>query len=241
MDKWAMASAYGDELIAAYPEEPSIRALRATIFVSGYGDVAAANALFADAVAEMDPEYASIHIQLVLMAKDYDVALAIADDYGELFKAFPAGGREFLLSRIHSYKGDEVAAREYALKSVEALAPLVAINEVNLSIWKLLSAESYVRMEQPEEALRIARQVLEMNPLAGDAFDAPDNRTIAANIIAMAGEVDAGLEILAELVGKPGGPTKWDLQLDPTWRFMRDDARFATMAGLDGDSVSTTH
>ena len=33
----------------------------------------------------------------------------------------------------------------------------------------------------------------------------------------------------AEVAGKPGGPSSWELRLDGAWDFLRDDPRFAAL------------
>ncbi len=39
-------------------------------------------------------------------------------------------------------------------------------------------------------------------------------------------ERDRALELLAEIIGVPGGLTRWEMYLDPRWDFFRDDERF---------------
>jgi hypothetical protein len=88
---------------------------------------------------------------------------------------------------------------------------------------------------QPARAREIARAVLALNPLSRDAMETPDHHSRSARLLALTGEVDEGLEILAPVVGQPAGPTRWALRLHPFWYFLRDDPRFAALAGLDGD------
>ena len=45
-------------------------------------------------------------------------------------------------------------------------------------------------------------------------------------VLALTGDRDRALEMLAELIDVPGGFVRWELYLDPRWDFFRDDERF---------------
>ena len=231
--EWERASAYGDELLLAWPDEISIVAMRVNTYLSGYGDVEAATALIAGRGIVLDASYLYVKLLLAWITGDYDGALAVVDEYGPLMESFPPGAPEFVLSWTYGFKGDEARAREYAVQSIEGLSAIADTDSPNASSWTLLNAESYVRIGQPEEGLRIARAVLAVNPVSRDAFDAPGHRANAARVLAMAGEVDEGLDVLEQVLDKPGGPTSWDLRLQPMWDFLRSNARFAAMIGVE--------
>jgi TolB-like protein/Tfp pilus assembly protein PilF len=230
--KWDMGSAYGEELMAAYPDEPMIRAQRAYVHLFGDGDVAAADALLVDIGPVMDPDYLYLKLSLTLIAGDYGEALALVDDYRPLLEAFSPGAADFLRSWVHAFKGDDAAARAYAAKVVDAVDLRADESPAGATILRLLAAEAYARLGQSQAAIRLCREVLELNPLTGDALEMPGNRAGAARIMAMAGDVDTGLDILAEVLDKPAGPTRWELRLHPSWRFLDDDPRFRALAGL---------
>lgn len=234
--EWESASAYGDELLIAYPDDDSIVAMRANTYVSGYGNVDAAARLLADRGIVLDVDHLYLNLLLAWISGDYDRALALLDEYRPVMQPFPPGTREFVLSWTYAFKGEDERAREYAALSIEGLSAIADTSDPNVSSWTMLNAESYVRIGQPEEGLRIARAVLAANPLDGDAFTAPGHYANAARIMAMAGEVDEGLDTLAIVLDKPGGPTSWDIRLLPVWNFLRGNPRFAAMIGTEPET-----
>ena len=234
---WDEAREFGDALTAKYAAETWLREHRADLYLSGYGDVPAARAALGDdGKIVLDPDFLYLALTLKLMAEDYEGALAQLAENGAFFERFPQGpgGRAYVRSWIYDLKGDEDAMRRNAAESIELLEPVAAEDDVDAGSWVLLIAESHVHLGRPEEGLRIAREVLALNPVSRDAFEAPELRARAARVMALAGEVDEAVAILAELVDRPGGPSRWDLRLHPFWQFLRDDPRFLALAGTDG-------
>ena len=214
------------------PRYPIFRAMRATVYMSGYGELEAAAALLEGMGPRMDPEVFIAELNLVLYTERYDQALALIEEYDALLSLFPDGAGDFLRSWITGFQGDEAASLIYAERVVEALEPQVRSDDIEASSWKLMAAEAHARLGNDQEALRFARAVLAMNPRERDAFEAPQHRAHAARVIALAGEVEEGLDVLAPLVAAPSGPSRWELRLHPVWRFLDDQPRFRALAGI---------
>ena len=232
--KWDDAADYADQLLVDYPGDANLRAKRATIYLSGFGDVAAARAEFELAGRGADFDYLGPYVLSAIAAGDFDAAMAKVEQNADLISRLP-GGLEYVRSWVYWHSGERDKARALARQVVDALAPMLTQRDERLAMVQLFGAESYLRLGELEQAEAIAQRVLETNLLANDAFDAPKYRAWAARILAETGSVDEGLEVLAEIADQPGGPSKWDLRLDPAWAFMRDDPRFAAMVGLTGD------
>lgn len=88
-----------------------------------------------------------------------------------------------------------------------------------------------------EEALRAGRRAVELLPISKDAFDGPLIVTKLAVIYAQAGEVDLALELLAELMQMPNGPTASTLRVEPEWQALRGDPGFERLLNA---AVATT-
>ncbi len=230
--EWDAASAYGDQLLADYPDDPIFRAMRGTVFMSGYGDLDAADRLLEGLTPRMDPECFIAELTLALYTARYDQALALVEEYDALLSLFPDGSGDYLRSWITGFQGDEAASLRYAERVVEALEPQVRSDDIETSTWKLMAAEAHARLGNEQEALRISRAALAMNPRERDAFEAPQHRVTAARVIALAGEVEEGLDLLEPHVATPGGVSPWELRLHPAWRFLDDQPRFREMAGI---------
>ncbi len=49
---------------------------------------------------------------------------------------------------------------------------------------------------------------------------------VLCKVLALTGERDRALEMMAQLIDEPAGFARWELYLDPRWDFIRDDDRF---------------
>lgn len=88
-----------------------------------------------------------------------------------------------------------------------------------------------------EEAIRAGRRAVELLPISNDAYDGPLMATKLAVIYTQVGEVDLALELLADLMKKPNGPTAGTLRVEPEWQPLRNDSRFGALLNA---AVATT-
>ena len=236
--EWDDALDLANEMSAEYAAEPWFRELRADIYFNGYGDAAAAWTALGD-ISEivLHPDYLYLKLSMMLMREEFDEAKAMIAAHSGFFANFPQGpgGQTYVYAWIEDLRGDDSAMKAHARDVLRLLEPLLNPDNPNDSAWWLLIGEAYVMLDQPEQGGEIARKVLALNPLSRDAMETPGHQSRAARLLLMAGEVDEGLGILWEVVDKPAGPTRWELRLHPFWNFIRDDPRFAALAGIDGD------
>ena len=77
-----------------------------------------------------------------------------------------------------------------------------------------------------EEAIREARQAVELVTIAKDSLNGPALVANLALVYAWTGEHDRALEQLEIVAAVPAGPTYGDLLLNPCWDDLRGDPRF---------------
>lgn len=90
---------------------------------------------------------------------------------------------------------------------------------------ELMLAMAYLHLQKSEQAGQLLDEVIRS---LMDLDRERRSSTVAADLgtLALSGERDRALELLAEIVGVPGGLTRWEMYLDPRWDFFRDDERF---------------
>jgi tetratricopeptide (TPR) repeat protein len=79
---------------------------------------------------------------------------------------------------------------------------------------------------QKEEAIREARQAVELQPIAKDSLNGPIWVAHLALVYTWTGERDRALEQLEIVATIPAGPTYGDLRFNPCWDDLRGDPRF---------------
>jgi tetratricopeptide (TPR) repeat protein len=79
---------------------------------------------------------------------------------------------------------------------------------------------------QKDDAVSSGRHAVELLSISKDAYDGPLIATKLAVIYAEIGEVDRAIELLADLVESPNGPTAGALRVEPEWESLRRDPRF---------------
>jgi serine/threonine-protein kinase len=97
--------------------------------------------------------------------------------------------------------------------------------------WRIPLGLTYAGLKQRSEASREARIVMELVPLSKDAMEGALMMGGAAEILARAGDSEAAIELLDQLLRIPAGPaaTVPLLRVDPTWDPLRADPRFEEM------------
>jgi tetratricopeptide (TPR) repeat protein len=89
-------------------------------------------------------------------------------------------------------------------------------------------AEAYAGLGRKDDAIREARQAVELLPLGRDAFNGVLPLVSLAIVDTMVGEHAAAIEVLEDLAARPGLPLGY-LRRGPTWDPLRGNPRFEAL------------
>ena len=189
----------------------------------GMGNIEEARAALESVPDKNDMDYQAARLWLYFIERDYRGAKPFAANATDEAKKIP----DFwlTLAAVAHVAGKEDAERQ-ANEEAKRLA-LVALgprpNDPNI-LGQLSIAEA--GLGQNEEALRHARQAVEILPPSVDAVLGPSCEMRLAQVLVMIGDRDGAFDELGKLVKLAFGLNHGDLKLNPMWDDLRNDSRF---------------
>ena len=140
------------------------------------------------------------------------------------------GYRDLQLAMAYKRVGNANMAAEKLAAAVARLtgldrtrpAPLVAQELNTLAQLMALQGDKMLSIATAEESTQVIS-------VQNDDVDGRWHLLILSRVLAQFGERDRALAILEQIIGKPSGPRRWELYLDPRWDFFRDDERFVDL------------
>ena len=190
------------------------------------GDPVAAQSLLEQVPREYDP-YGwiwDIRIKTVLYLRDYDAA-------NRVVAATPAefADRNWAYGQIARARGDNQKALAAFAAAREKMEAQQGDKPKDVDYFVGV-AKLDAGLGRKEEAIREARQAVELSPMAKDSLNAPVLVANLALVYAWTGERDLALEQLEKVATLPGAwhdvVTYGDLLLNPCWDSLRGDKRF---------------
>jgi eukaryotic-like serine/threonine-protein kinase len=167
---------------------------------------------------------------LLLWERDADSLLAILQIARvEVFEGQDLFRPSALYSAwAHELRGDHAAARA-AFDS--ARARLDAVVGEFTGDWRVHAARglALAGLGRRDEALREARWLQQSEVYRQDAYKGPSVAEDRARILARAGDVDAALDEIEQLLAGPSWISAHTLRLDPRWDPIRNDPRFQAL------------
>src|SRR3954471_20518792 len=82
-----------------------------------------------------------------------------------------------------------------------------------------------------EEAIAAGRRAVELLPISRDAYDGPFLALKLAVIYAQVGEAGRAIDLVADLLETPNGPTTGSLRIEREWDPLRGNPRFEKLLG----------
>ena len=161
-------------------------------------------------------------------ARDYDGALEIISSAppdlveGEFDGRPPNSWAEALVYRA---KGDQQRA-EKAFLTMRHDLDANSIPDARNEWYYGLAAKCDAGLNRKDEAIREARRVTDLHPIAQDPVNGPHMAQWLALVYAWTGERDRAIEQLEILAGMPSNVSFGELHFSPCWDSLRGDPRF---------------
>jgi len=171
-----------------------------------------------------------VRFTAALYLRDYDAANRVIAATPAKFadNAFegqpPESWADGQVARARGDKQKALAVFTVARKQLDATSETKFKNQPYFALELLASFDA--GLGRKEDAIREARQAVDLLPIAKDSYWGPHLVTTLALVYAWTGEREHALEQL-EIVAKiPVGPSYGDLKFNPCWDSIRGDLRF---------------
>jgi tetratricopeptide (TPR) repeat protein len=231
------------EGLAIHPEAHFFALAQAAIKLGAEGDVEPLHAALRKIPKDFNPGGAVtlIALQVSLIKRDYaEAERVLAASHHDRLNDSGIGGAAAVFDGCTLpkawYEGRVARAQGKMEAAERSFAAAQRVVEGDLVQWrddaKSMAALGtlHAMRGRKDEAIKAGREAVELLPISKDAFDGPSIATKLAVIYAQTGEVDLAIELLADLVQRPNGPTPGMLRLEPEWEPLRSDPGFQKLA-----------
>jgi serine/threonine protein kinase/tetratricopeptide (TPR) repeat protein len=196
------------------------------------GDPVAAQALLDQVPLDFSPVYViwSVRFTAALYLRDYDAASRVIGATPAKFadNAFegqpPESWADGQVARARGDNQKALGVFAAARKRLEATSQTKFKNQPYFALEAFASLDA--GLGRKEDAIREARQAVDLLPIAKDSYWGPHCVTTLALVYAWTGERDRALEQLGIVAKIPNGPSYGDLTFNPCWDDLRGDPRF---------------
>jgi hypothetical protein len=128
-------------------------------------------------------------------------------------------------ARLWHLAGDSGKAQSMADSGLHLLKRRGAERETDAGVHGLL-AWAHATLGHRTEAVREAKRMIELLPIAKHAYDGAHVSAAAAAIYAVVGEPDLALQEIERLLSVPSPISIPALKTEPVWRSLRNNPRF---------------
>jgi serine/threonine protein kinase/Tfp pilus assembly protein PilF len=211
-------------------ENPWIKMALAEIKLA-QGDPVAAQSLLEQVPLDFSPtgEIWSTRFDAALYLRDYDAASGVIAAAPAKWADFAFDGQpphSWADAQVARARGDKQAAQRAFAAARENVDAWWGDEPKGANYFALI-AKLGAGLGRKEDAIREARQAVELQPIAKDSLDGPTWVANLALVYAWTGERDRALEQLEIVATLPGAaPTYGDLRFNPCWDSLRGDKRF---------------
>jgi len=230
MNEWDQVESLISQWVTRYPDSRDLKGAQVQAKIRHHGDLKSARELFNMLQPWPGAVYTITAYMLTLYERDFDALLALEDT--PMFIQVRQSNGDVGLSKgiIYDLMGDEDQSRQYLQKQVEyALAQEPTGTYADAFVLASLAA-SWSYLGEHEKALATSQKAMAILPREKDHLFGTAIARDHTGLLARAGKRDEALARLAVDIDKVEGFTRWELYLDPSWDFFRDDERFNELA-----------
>ncbi|WP_154224511.1 hypothetical protein [Marinicella rhabdoformis] len=211
-----------------FPDDSDLGAMAVDAQVWGHGDLEKARIILDGVPANSGDIYVGVALSLLWMERDFEGVIKATEtpEIEDFFSMYPAllaleQAKAFEFLGNHELKKSKLEKAKGLIGEIDRSKGAFDLS-VDLNTLGLVKA-----MEgATEEAIALANEAMALFPLDKDAVDGSLVHMSAAYIKATAGQTDAALNMVEQLLKTPGGFKRWHLYLDPQWDLLRDNERF---------------
>ena len=216
--------------VIKFPDSRDLKGQQVWAKLYHHGDLDSARELFDQLQPWGGYVYKYAATNLLRYERNYEDLLAFIDtpEFAERIQI----GSDAELSKGIAYHlmGDEEQARKHLQLQIDYSQAQAPTGTYVDAFQLMMQATSWAYLGEFDKALEISERAMKMLPPELDSLFGTIMENNHTFILAMAGKRDEALRRLAESMGNVMGPTRWQLYLDPTWDFFRDDERFNELA-----------
>jgi tetratricopeptide (TPR) repeat protein len=222
-----------DRAISLNPEWSSIYVAKALFHLLRTGDAVASESIVREAPDPVDPQWNSYLSYHRLHAGRYEEALELVA--ADTIRAYDSPSyvypKPLWMALVSSCTDNNERTQELAEASLAYLQGRIR-NESQDPRLRLALGQTYALLGRKAEALREGRMAIDIFPMSRDAIRGHAYQVRQSEIYALAGEKEAALDLLEQLMAIPGGLSPNLIKTNPLYRSLHDNPRYeALIAG----------
>jgi TolB-like protein/tetratricopeptide (TPR) repeat protein len=228
--QWSRLQVFMSQRDERLDDSVAIMTANAGVPLWTHGDVIATRKRLDQVPPNGEERYFTLTTELPWYERDFAAAVA-AWDRPEIMELTSLAGytglRELYLARAYRELGDQDRAAEMLQQGLEQFAePNFDGPRTTIAYDAVTFAELLAFQGEFERAIATAEKAYNLVSPDSDHVGGLWTAMGLTRVLALSGERDRALELLAKFIDKPAATTRWEFYLDPRWDFFRDDERF---------------
>ena len=226
-----------DEALEIQPDAVGLAVIKGRIYLGLTGDTSVMKKILDEIPPNLDP-YGRIsngRFVLDIWERDFEGALPFIEAFAQPVD----DGQSFVRHRdqyrgmLYHYMGDKEKSRRALESALAFLEPALAEHPKDARYHASIGS-TYALLERKEEAIEAGIEAVKLMPQTKDALVGNDYERNLAGIYANVGEPDKAIDLLEDLLSKPGRLAVPALRNLCYWDPLRSHPRFQALLAKDG-------